>query len=339
MKVLNLSPSFNPFGIPDKALIKFTSLKFHGGEPHIKVHEFWDTTEFLDIGLTVSAVETVMITTRINSFDDFGLLAVAVDALRRMGVERIHAFIPYFPGARQDRVTNPGEPLTVSVYASLINALNLSQVFIYDPHSDVTMAVLNNGLKLNNHNFIRKVIADINCVVNQDYNVPGNVTLISPDAGSSKKIHDLVEALGETKIVKCDKIRNTKTGELTGFEVFADDLQGATCLIVDDICDGGGTFLGIAEQLREKGAGDLFLAVSHGIFSKGFSDLNKAFKQVYTTNSIKDWHDTALMTYNHYNALSANLTAFPMRDVVRIGNHNFWERNARKMLHAQDIDF
>lgn len=333
MKVINLSEGFNPFNVPDRDTIKFQAMKFHGGEPHVKIHEFWNSTEYLDIGLTVSAVETVMIATRINSFGDFGLFAVTVDALRRMGVERIHAFIPYFPGARQDRVTEPGEPLTVSVYANLINSMGLSQVFIYDPHSDVTPAVLNNCVVLNNHRFIRKVAIEI---LSDDV----GFFVVSPDAGSNKKIEAVYRNLpqGAMGLVHGNKKRDTKTGELTGFEVYADNLYNQPCLIIDDICDGGGTFLGLGEKLKEKGAGDLYLAVSHGIFSKGFSDLNRMFKQVFTTNSIDDWHDTALRTYNFYNALPARLTAFPMEKVLNFDKHNHWEQYQRGLLHAQDID-
>jgi len=57
---------------------------------------------------------------------------------------------------------------------------------------------------------------------------------------------------------------------------------------VDDICDGGGTFLGLATALKEKNAGKLSLIVSHGIFSKGFEELNKSFDTVFTTNSFRD---------------------------------------------------
>ena len=58
-------------------------------------------------------------------------------------------------------------------------------------------------------------------------------------------------------------------------------------LIVDDICDGGGTFLGLAQELKAKNAGNLYLAVSHGIFSRGFEDLEKVFTKIYTTDSFK----------------------------------------------------
>ena len=77
-----------------------------------------------------------LITHRIQSFNDFGLLLLAVDALKRMGIHKINVFTPYFPAARQDRVMIKGEPLSVKVYANILNALNLDGITIYDSHSE-----------------------------------------------------------------------------------------------------------------------------------------------------------------------------------------------------------
>ena len=82
------------------------------------------------------------------------------------------------------------------------------------------------------------------------------------------------------------KIRDVKTRKLSGFKVYADDLQGRDCLVVDDICDGGGTFLGLAKELKAKNAGKLYLAVSHGIFSRGVERLLEHYDGVFSTNSF-----------------------------------------------------
>ncbi|MAX71916.1 MAG: hypothetical protein CMC76_12600 [Flavobacteriaceae bacterium] len=74
---------------------------------------------------------------------------------------------------------------------------------------------------------------------------------------------------------------------MEGFRVYEDDLQGKDCLIVDDICDGGGTFIGLAKELKKHNAGNLYLAVSHGIFSKGLEELNQYFTKIFTTDSFK----------------------------------------------------
>ena len=262
--MLNLNPSFTPLG--ENNLIEYKSFLFAGGEPHIKISSNFDVAA------------PVTITQRINSFNDLGMICITVDALRRMGVKEIELFISYFPAARQDRVMIPGEPLSVKVYADIINTMALASVTVFDPHSEVTPALLNNCVTVSNHEFIKQVIA----------NIGTDVKLISPDGGALKKIYKVSEFLGGAEVVECSKSRDVKTGKLSGFKVYAEDLAGADCLIVDDICDGGGTFIGLAEALKAKNAGKLYLAISHGIFSKGFDELGKYFEQIFTTDSIKE---------------------------------------------------
>ncbi|ABQ03790.1 ribose-phosphate diphosphokinase [Flavobacterium johnsoniae] len=264
--ILNLDPKFAPFQNQEE--IKFQSFTFSGGEPHIKIVPDFDTNR------------KITITHRLNSFNDLGLLCVTVDALRRMDVKIIELFIPYFPAARQDRVMIPGEPLSVKVYADIINAMQLNKVFVFDAHSEVTPALLNNSTVIPNYAFIKEVLNKIG----------QNVKLISPDGGALKKIYKVSEFLGGVEVVECSKSRDVKTGKLSGFKVYEDDLQGMDCLIVDDICDGGGTFVGLAEELKKKNAGKLYLAVSHGIFNKGFEVLD-CFDKIFTTNSFKDFDD------------------------------------------------
>ncbi|WP_337041644.1 ribose-phosphate diphosphokinase [Emticicia sp. 17c] len=264
MYTLNLDKDFSPFR--SLQTINFEAFTFSGGEPHIKISPDFDMTK------------PVTISHRLNTFNDLGLLCLAVDALRRMKIKDISAFIPYFPAARQDRVMIIGEPLTVKVYADIINALQLSKVLVFDPHSEVTPALLNNCEVIQNHGFIKKAIQIIG----------GNPLLISPDGGALKKIYKVSEYLGGFEVVECSKSRDVKTGKLSGFKVYADDLQGQDCLIVDDICDGGATFTGLAQELKNKNAGKLYLAVSHGIFSKGFVSLAPYFDKIFTTDSIKN---------------------------------------------------
>ena len=261
--ILNLDSNFSPLGVNT---VEYSSFIFSGGEPHIKIQS--DLTE----------VNEVTITTRIQSFNDFGMLLCAVDALKRMRVEKINVFLPYFPGARQDRVMVAGEALTVKVYANILNSLSLNRITIFDPHSEVTPALLNNCEVITNHKFIQNVLSKMD----------KEVLLISPDGGALKKIYKVSEFLGGIPVVECSKKRNVKNGQLEGFKVYEEDLKGKECLIVDDICDGGGTFIGLAEELKKKNAGDLYLAVSHGIFNKGAEKLNSIFKKVFTTDSFKD---------------------------------------------------
>lgn len=259
--ILNLDPNFKPLSGTE---VSYESFFFKGGEPHIRIDSF-------DIK------KDVYVTHRIQSFNDLGLLAVTVDALRRMGVNKVHTLLPYFPGARQDRVMLPGESLTVKVVADFINQLELTSITIFDPHSDVTPALLNRCTVISNHAFISQIVPLI----------PNDFVLISPDAGASKKVFKLASQLGHSHVLECGKKRDLATGKLSGFVVPTDNINGKPCLLVDDICDGGGTFIGLGEELKRKNAGPLYLAISHGIFSKGFDELGKIYTEIFTTDSFR----------------------------------------------------
>jgi ribose-phosphate pyrophosphokinase len=127
-------------------------------------------------------------------------------------------------------------------------------------------------------------------------------TIVLPDEGATKRFRiDAIKALCrsdsgfEPNIVVCSKVRDVSTGQLSGFKIESGKV-GKRCLIIDDICDGGGTFVGIQKILREAGAQEVYLSVYHGIFSKGRVE---GIDGVYTTNSYttpemvealnKDW--------------------------------------------------
>jgi ribose-phosphate pyrophosphokinase len=269
MIYLNLDKKFQPFG----KSIKFENFVFNGGEPHIKILE------------NLEGGKQITITTRIQHFNDLGLLLIAVDALKRMGIQKFNLVLPYFPAARQDRVMVVGESLSVKVYADIINAQNFQKITVLDPHSEVTPALLNNVQVVSNHAFVSQCLQPEN-----DY------ILVSPDGGALKKVYALSQYLGGKKVVECSKKRDVQTGKLHGFKVYEEDLTNHTCVIVDDICDGGGTFLGLAEELKRKNCGRLILVVTHGIFSKGLFDLMTSFDKIYSSNSFKEVEDNEVFT-------------------------------------------
>ena len=271
---LALSSTFNPHQAKPDQYIDFEQFTFPGGEPHIKIL----SQNLQDAHIAISI--------RLNSFEAVGRLLVAVDALKRMGIRSFELLLPYFPGARQDRLMVSGEPLTVHVYAHLINQLGAQKVTLFDPHSDVAPALLDRCEVLDNVWFVKRCLTYIG----------QPVKLVAPDGGALKKIYHLSQQLGGLPVVICSKHRDAQTGRLSGFEVHSEDLAGKACLIVDDICDGGGTFIGLAEKLKATGAGPLYLAVSHGIFSKGMERLLPHFAHVFTTDSISQMPDRKQVT-------------------------------------------
>lgn len=246
--------------------IAYETFIFSGGEVHIKIKG--------------ESCEKVRINCRIKNSNDLMRLILAVDALRGMGVKYIEAFIPYIPYARQDRRMVEGEPLSIKVFANILNSLKLDKVICYDAHSEVSTVLIDNIEHHYNFKEVKQFITDLK---------QEDLTIVCPDLGAYKKIYKMCEYLGYNgQIVTASKIRNVSTGEILSTQI---NLEGITlfetkCIVVDDLCEGGATFLGLAKALKEKGASDLYLFVSHGIFSKGYDELMKYYTIIGTTNSF-----------------------------------------------------
>ena len=241
-----------------------SEFKFSGGEVHVTVQ--------------VNPEPSSKVIAYLNSSDDVMALIMVVDALRRVNPDvRIELTIPYFPYARQDRVCNPGESLSVKVMADLINSLNCTSVTVYDPHSDVTPALLH-----------RCKVESLASLVMQTslptFIYENDLTLVSPDAGAQKKTQELARRLSlngcSVKTLCATKTRDTLTGKIVATEITG-DVQGKNLILLDDICDGGQTFIELAQMLKAKGAAKLYLYITHGIFSKGLAPLKDHFTRVY----------------------------------------------------------
>ena len=266
--ILNLDPEFNPF--MDATPLDFECFTFKGGEEHIKIKEFLPHLP-------------VTITHRINSSSDLIRVVMANDALRRIGHKEIHLYMPYLPYARQDRVMVKGEPLSIRVFAQIINSCNFESVTVLDPHSDVGPALIDRIQIDTNHEFVKLALHDLHLKeIDHD-----QIAVISPDAGAYKKIYKTCESAQFTgSLVLCNKVRNLKTGEIINMS-FDGDVTDKVCLIIDDICDGGRTFIELGNQLKSRGAKSVILIVTHGIFSYGTEPLVGVIDSVYSTDSFR----------------------------------------------------
>ena len=271
---INLTPDFMPFGegLPMRRF-NFPS----GVEPHIKLTRPEET---------LYGIEEMkfLLTCRFANNDDVMTLFLANDALRRMGAKHIEVFISFLPFARQDRVMVEGEPFSLKMYATMINNCNFNKVYLYDVHSDVSTALIDNSVNFDNSSFVRAVTTGLI-----------NYVIVTPDAGAYKKIYKVVGKLTNkpVKILTASKERSLGTGEITAITLPEFDYDSVVdYIIVDDICDGGATFLPLAEMIKRRSAGAfVHLAVTHGIFSKGAapgSPLYSAFNTMHTTNSIRN---------------------------------------------------
>lgn len=267
MQVLNLTEDFAPYG--EGSLTNTTHL-FSGGEVQVR------------LGGSSLKGESVLVTIRVNESDDLMRLLLVTDALREIGAGDIHLFVPYLPYARQDRAVRVGEAFSLRVLADIINAQEYTSVTVFDVHSDVAPALIRRCTVVPNHEFVRKALAGVH-----DY------WLLSPDAGAFKKVALLADAILYTEeIAVCTKVR-VHTGAISGVTVSVSDFGGKEVFIVDDICDGGRTFIALAKEIRTKNPGRINLIVSHGIFSYREEVIRDGgIDHVYTTDSFKKVEST-----------------------------------------------
>jgi len=223
-----------------------------------------------------------LIAQRINSYEDLFFVRAIADILP-YPIEH-SLFIPCMFGQRSDRRFSSMQSFDLHLITDIVNECGFSRVTIFDPHSDVTMALINKSIKKSSFEYVEKAVKDI--VIKQiGSENPESVLLVSPDAGAYKKVFEYGEKLN-LSVMGAMKHRD-KDGKIT--LMFTHDVEGKDCLIVDDLCDGGYTFELLGKALKEHKARKVYLYVSHGLFSKGFAGMyNAGIDHIYCTNSVKD---------------------------------------------------
>ena len=184
-------------------------------------------------------------------------------------------WLQYCPHARMDRVKEISDVFTLKYFAEVINDLNFSQVNILDPHSSVCAALINNVRVLSPESYIKETIDKCKPDI-----------LFYPDEGAMKRYSGMVEMVYAFGIKK----RDWATGKIEGLDVAGciDKINGSKILIVDDICSRGGTFYHSAKKLKELGAKEVSLYITHCEHTIFDGELLKTdlINKIYTTNSI-----------------------------------------------------
>jgi ribose-phosphate pyrophosphokinase len=256
------------------------SFTFTGGEVQVKLK---CVAQKDSLGLAPELpCGDVTVLARIQSSDDLVQLMLACEILGRCRETSLRRLvIPYFPYARQDRVMHGAEAFSLKPIAKLINSLGFEEVVTLDPHSDVTPALIENVKTISqadltwHHSALRKVAES------------PQLRLVCPDAGAAKKMIEVAKRIN-VPIIHASKRRDVATGEIFRTEVHAtrDQVEGLDMLIVDDLCDGGKTFVNLAEHLRELGAAKVYLYVTHGLFSRGVGVFKGLIDEIFTTDSF-----------------------------------------------------
>lgn len=249
-------------------------MRFPGGEIQVRVSQ------------PMVHGEAIEIMARLHSASDVVKLLLITDAIRRK-VEHgmpVHLVCPYLPYARQDRVCSTGEALSLKVMCDVINSQNYASVTIWDPHSEVAPALLNNCSVI--------TVADIICAemfqIFESDAEQRRTVLVAPDAGAVKKVMEVGKRLS-MPVLQATKVRDPSTGAISHTAVIGIGeglarMEDCDFLMVDDICDGGRTFIELAKVLRPLTTGKIKLYVTHGIFSQGVEILLKSIDEIYTAN-------------------------------------------------------
>lgn len=242
--------------VPDPA----QTMQFPAGEQHIKLAD-------------EVAEGPLAVVVRGAGAEDLVSAAMAISAAKHDG-RRAELILPYLPGARQDR----GRPLGARVYAEIVNSMRADGVHYIDVHSPAMVSFLHNPIAYPLARHIRSSLAHRAA----DTHITDYVGVIAPDAGAAGRAASAAKALG-LPMFQAGKSRDFTTGKLSGFT--CEELpETGRLLVVDDICDGGGTFAGLA-QATGLGPDRLDLWVTHGVFSGRAPQLREHYGHIHTTDS------------------------------------------------------
>lgn len=245
--------------------IDYSISRFPDGEVQITLGEF-------------SHKDEINVKCRITSAEELFLLMQVSDILVRHGM-RFSISIYYLMGMRMDRVMSFDRPYTLNMVVHILDNLGAYGIYLFCPHS-------NTALDLFRFTSVAQINPDkLDIMVNTTFK---DYQIVLPDSGAVERadMDDIPEG-----IVIGEKVRNVTTGKIESIKIKNPEvINGRPLLIEDDLCDGGGTFVGLAQAIREiDPKADVNIVVCHMVNSKGIENLSKNFNHVWFTNSYKDW--------------------------------------------------
>ena len=264
-----IKPSFQItlYGAEDCTNLPYKLTQFSAGELHPQLQEY-------DI---LGKIESIIIKPRTYNPSFIVELSLLVNALRDEFPESVHfdLDLPYIPYSRQDRVCAVGDAFGLKVFADQLNSLNFRYVIIFDAHSDVSPALINNCINREVKNLF---------VLNPEF-ISKYSHLVAPDAGAYKKVNSIASHFN-LPVIPALKTRDTATGRLSNTVVVTEGVEKPTrLLVIDDLVDAGGTFLALGAKLKQAFPHTpIDLYVSHGIFAKGLNGLDKYYDSIYCHN-------------------------------------------------------
>ena len=243
--------------------IKYSISRFPDGEVQISLEE-------------LSHKEQVLVKCRVTNAEDLFILMQVLDILDRHEVlYKINIY--YLMSMRMDRVMDFNRPFTLKIVLNILKNCNAETIEILEPHSDVYYDYRFGG------KFTELYIED-----SPSNTVWHGYQMVLPDAGAKERYD--YQYVGTA--LTCSKVRDLTTGKILEIKIDNPEaISDKPLLILDDLCDGGGTFCGIAKAFNALGIPKerLNIAVTHMVNPKGIKNLSENFNHVWFTNSYKDW--------------------------------------------------
>jgi ribose-phosphate pyrophosphokinase len=244
------------------------------------VRRFADMEIFVEIRENVRGADVFVIqSTSYPANDHLMELLIILDALRRASARRITAVIPYFGYARQDRKVGPRTPISAKLVANLITRAGADRVMTLDLHAGQIQGFFD--IPTDNLYASPVMVRDIR----ERFDL-SKVVVVSPDVGGVVRARGLAKRINAPLAI-IDK-RRERAGESEVMNVIG-DVEGHTCILVDDIVDSGGTLVNAADALIERGASEVYAYISHGVLSGGAVARIAAskLKELVITDSIQ----------------------------------------------------
>jgi len=245
-----------------------------------QVRRFADMEIFVEIQENVRGQDTFVIqSTSFPANDHLMEMLIMIDALRRASARRITAVIPYFGYARQDRKPGPRTPISAKLVANMITRAGADRVLTVDLHAGQIQGFFD--IPTDNLYASPVMLRDIRARFDL-----GRVMVVSPDVGGVVRARGLAKRINAPLAI-IDK-RRERAGESEVMNVIG-EVEGRTCILVDDIVDSGGTLVNAADALLAQGAKDVYAYISHGVLSGGAVARITAsqLKELVITDSIQ----------------------------------------------------
>jgi ribose-phosphate pyrophosphokinase len=225
------------------------------------VRRFADEEVFVEINENVRGEDVFVIqSTSYPANDNLMELLICIDALRRASAKRITAVLPYFGYARQDRKPGPRTPISAKLVANLITVAGASRVLSIDLHAGQIQGFFD--IPTDNLFASPVIAADIHARLANK-----NLLVVSPDVGGVVRARGLAKRLNNAPLAIVDK-RRERAGESEVMNIIG-DVEGRTCILIDDIVDSAGTLCNAAAALKQQGATEVFAYSTHGVLSGG----------------------------------------------------------------------